>query len=180
MQASSATATGTSKTGDYSKGTGEEETSLAGLKDEKVNRTGGQRQPDEGDSQWPIYQLSHKTAKLPWLFVQGKLRRLIQKWKCRDEPGISSDDQKLKLEPTLLALDVGPDKLFVRLCQVDNSLDEADDGTDAARHQGDNDLDDSFRGVSKNKLVHTETAEQDPANTRNDLFIGALLFPILH
>src|SRR5688572_33320427 len=109
----------------------------------------------------------------------GKLRRYCRNGNAGTNPAFR-DDQTLKLEPTLLALDVSPDKLFVRLCQVDNSLDEADDGTDAARHQGDNDLDDSFRGVSKNKLVHTETAEQDPANTRNDLFIGALLFPILH
>lgn len=55
MQATGATATGTSKTGDCAKGTDEEETTLARLKEEKVNRTGGQRQPDEGDSQWPIY-----------------------------------------------------------------------------------------------------------------------------
>ena len=55
MQATGATATRTSKTSDCPKGTGQVETGLAWLKDEKVNRSGGQRQPNEGDSQWPIY-----------------------------------------------------------------------------------------------------------------------------
>jgi hypothetical protein len=92
----------------------------------------------------------------------------------------SRDDQTPNLKPTLLTLNVGPHKLLVRLRQVNNSFDETNDGTNAARHQSDDDLDDSFCRVTEDEFVYTEAAEQDPANARDDLFVSAFLFPILH
>ena len=92
----------------------------------------------------------------------------------------SRNDQTPNLKPTLLTLNVSPHKLLVRLRQINNSFDETNDGPNATRHQSDDDLDDSFRRVTEDEFVHTKSAEQDPANACDDLFVGALLFPILH
>jgi hypothetical protein len=74
------------------------------------------------------------------------------------------------LEPALLALQIGSDKLFIRLRQIHDSLDDADDARDASRKTaGENSAnetneqhDHTFGCVTKNELMNTKRAQYDP------------------
>jgi len=82
------------------------------------------------------------------------------------------------LEPALLVLYVRSHKVFVRLRQIDDSFDQADDPADTtkAEHQ----LDDPFGRVSENELVHSKPADQNRADAGRDLLVCAQCFPVSH
>jgi hypothetical protein len=82
----------------------------------------------------------------------------------------------LGLEPALLVLDVSPDEVFVRLGEVDDSFYETDNRSDSARHECDDDLNDSFGSVAKDKFVNAKSAQQDPANARHSFFSAPSAF----
>jgi hypothetical protein len=83
-------------------------------------------------------------------------------------------------EPALLALNVGPHKLFVRLREINDALDYTDDAAGPARENRDNDLNDALVRVTQDELVNAQTTDQDSENTSQDLFIRAECFPIRH
>ncbi len=72
----------------------------------------------------------------------------------------------VRLEPPFLVLYVGPDKLLVRLGEIDNSFDDPDYPAHAAGYQSDYDLDNPFVGVTQDKFMNSPSAQQnstDPA-----------------
>ena len=86
-------------------------------------------------------------------------------------------------EPALLALDVSPDKVFIRLGEVHDSFDDSDDVHDAgqskAAKNGYQEHDKAFFLIPEHELVNPQTAYNYAKNSGNDLFVGAGLFPIL-
>ncbi len=68
------------------------------------------------------------------------------------------------LEPALLVRDVGVIELLIGFGQVDNAFDEADDTADATRHDRNNDLDNSFLGVTQDEFMDTPCAEKNAAD----------------
>ena len=57
------------------------------------------------------------------------------------------------LEPFLVAVDVGRDELLVTLGEVDDPLDQADQGAKTAGDDGDDDAQDPSARVTQNKTV---------------------------
>ncbi len=56
---------------------------------------------------------------------------------------------------------IGPDELIVGLGQIDDSFDQADDCTESASEDSDDDRQDAFGGVAKHELVDPQAAEKD-------------------
>src|ERR1041385_3862183 len=84
------------------------------------------------------------------------------------------------LEPALFVLNVSSDKLFVRLRQVNDPFDDADNTRSSARYNADTQLNNSLGGVAEDELVYSECAEQNRTNTRDNLLVGSHRFPISH
>ena len=57
-------------------------------------------------------------------------------------------------EPTLLADLIGRDELRIRLREVDDALDETDQTSYAARHNRDQDTNDSASDITKDETVN--------------------------
>ena len=77
------------------------------------------------------------------------------------------------LEPALPTLNVRSDKLFVRLSQVDNSFNDADDVCEAAGQHTKDQLNYSFRRITQNELVNAQPAKKNRTDTCGDLLICA-------
>src|SRR5262249_46079709 len=77
-------------------------------------------------------------------------------------------------------LDVGSHKLFVRLGQVNDPFDDAENTRSSARHDADTQLNDSLGGVAENKLVYSEPAHENRSDAGNDFLIGPQRFPVSH
>src|SRR6185436_3823595 len=88
--------------------------------------------------------------------------------------------QENYLEPTLLVLDIGLYKVFIRLRKINDPFDCPDNRADATGEKGKHDLDYAFGGITENKLVNAEPADQDPAKTGGQLLFCSQLLPILH
>ncbi len=91
----------------------------------------------------------------------GALQRLDELDSIAKEARLScldSNKKQLRSEPAFLVLDVCADEVFVRLCEVDDSFYQADNGADSTGHQGNNDLNNPFGGVAKDKLMNSESA----------------------
>ncbi len=86
------------------------------------------------------------------------------------------------LEPAFFTLDVGRDKITVRLRQVDNTFDKPDDPGDETQEAKGNDCQDkhneSFLGVAEDEFMNPEGSEEDAANTGGDFLFcsGGLLW----
>ena len=75
-------------------------------------------------------------------------------------------------EPAFVTPNISPHKFFIRLCQVDDPFDYADYAADAAKHPQ-HELNDTFLGVTQNKFVNAESAEQDAEESRDEFLVGA-------
>ena len=88
------------------------------------------------------------------------------------------------LEPPLLTLDIRSNEFFVRLGQIDDAFNNADNTRDnrqsSAAQNGNQQHDDSRSGIAKYELVNTKTAEQDGENSGGQLLVSAHRFPISH
>src|SRR4029079_5575930 len=84
------------------------------------------------------------------------------------------------LEPGLAAVDVGGDELVVRLGEVDDPLDHADQRADAAGQQRDDDLDDPLLLVAEVELVDAEAAQHDAEDAGSQLLLGTRSLAIAH
>ena len=70
------------------------------------------------------------------------------------------------LEPTALIQNIGLVELLVGFGEVDNTLNQADDGTNgttAKYAQGEHN--DALSGIAENELVNAEAPQQNAANT---------------
>ena len=65
-----------------------------------------------------------------------------------------------ELEPALVSPDIRPHKFFIRLRQINNAFDDADDAADATEH-AEYKLDDPFLGVTQNEFMDPESTEED-------------------
>src|SRR6185369_4727843 len=83
-----------------------------------------------------------------------------------------------ELEPALLILNVRSHKLFVRLSEIDDPFDDADDARGSAGHNADTELNNSFGGVAENKLVNSKPADEDRTHAGDDLLVGSHRFPV--
>src|SRR5437870_4120754 len=86
-------------------------------------------------------------------------------------------------EPALLTMNVGSDEFFIRLSEIHDPFDDADDVHDAgqskAAKNGYQEHDKAFFLIPEHELVNPQTAYDYAKNSGNDLFVGAGLFPIL-
>lgn len=99
----------------------------------------------------------------------------------REKPSTQRSHENLKnLEPGLLILDVGPDKFFIRLGQVDDPFNQTNDRANAAGYQRDDYLNDSFGGVTEDEFMNAKTAEQYAADAGNNFLVSAHRFPVGH
>jgi hypothetical protein len=69
-------------------------------------------------------------------------------------------------EPAFLVLYVCSYEVFVRFCQINYALDDADNTGSSASYYAEHELNNSLGRVSEDKLVYTERAYKNPANTR--------------
>ncbi len=64
-----------------------------------------------------------------------------------------------RLEPAFAANDVGGDKFVIGFREIKNSLDKANDATEAAGDNGRNKLDDSFLSITEIEFVDAQASE---------------------
>ena len=85
------------------------------------------------------------------------------------KPGVNENTQ---LEPALFTLDVRPDKIFVGFREINYSFDDTYDSSSPAGHQRDYDLNDAFGSVAQDEFVHAKAAEENPADSGNELLVS--------
>ena len=87
-----------------------------------------------------------------------------------------------RLEPPFLTLDIRSHKFLVRLGQIDDPFNDADNTWNnrqrPAAQNRNQQHDDPRRGIAKDKLVNTKTAEQDGEDSSGQLLVSAHCFPI--
>src|SRR2546426_10037974 len=80
-------------------------------------------------------------------------------------------------------MNVGSDEFFIRLSEIHDPFDDADDVHDAgqskAAKNGYQEHDKAFFLIPEHELVNPQTAYDYAKNSGNDLFVGARLLPIL-
>ena len=80
-------------------------------------------------------------------------------------------------------MNVGSDEFFIRLSEIHDPFDDADDVHDAgqskAAKNGYQEHDKAFFLIPEHELVNPQTAYDYAKNSGHDLFVGAGLFPIL-
>lgn len=64
-------------------------------------------------------------------------------------------------EPAFATGDVGVDELLIGLGEIDDSFDESDNSEEPASHEADDQLDDAFLAITKDKLVGTGPSKKD-------------------
>ena len=80
-----------------------------------------------------------------------------------------------RLEPTLFVLNIRSHKVFIRLREIDNSLDDADDtsghGSKTTSQHGDQEHNNSFRCVAQKEFVNSEAPQKDRHDPGGNLFV---------
>ena len=75
-------------------------------------------------------------------------------------------------KPAFAAGDVGVDELLIGLGEINDSFDESDDSEEPACHEADDQLDDAFLAITKDKLVGTGPSKKDAEETSEHFFFG--------
>jgi hypothetical protein len=65
------------------------------------------------------------------------------------------------LEPAFFVLDVNVDEILVAFGEINDSLNETDESAEAAGANADDDLNDSFLGVTEDEFMNSQAADQD-------------------
>ena len=84
------------------------------------------------------------------------------------------------LEPALLVLNVRSHEVLIRLREINDPFDDAENVCESAGDDAENELDNTLGCVAENEFVHSEPAHQDCADARRDLLVGAQRLPISH
>ena len=111
----------------------------------------------------------------------GRGRRQLSRsiWKSLDE---IKTRHTADLQPAFPALDISTDEIFVRFCQIDDALDDAnhvhDPGERAAAQHGDQQHGHTFFLITENEFVDAEATEDNSQNPGDHLFVRAQGLPI--
>src|SRR5690242_17676018 len=88
--------------------------------------------------------------------------------------------EKINLKPALLVLNVRSHEVFVRLGQINDAFDDAENTREPASDHAEHELDNALGRVSQNELVHAEPANENRTNPGRDLLVRTQRFPVGH